>query len=161
MTIINNTTQVPAWLNVEEIVPPRLRHDVDALAGSMRNLLGAVEDFICHAGDTRRRYERATSPIRYGAVADEVCDGLDAVVGFDVVRDIEALILTIIEAQIDPGNMTWDVEQIELRCGRLLSTGSPVLDFLYQARNELEVRAAESAAYHAERMAGMEQTTNA
>ena len=148
MTITSNETtaqQVPAWLNIDEIVPPELRAEVAELKDATLDMLHALEVWVERAGDIAQRYQAATD-IRYDdADMEGVIDVLDIVTGYKVVRDLLHLADAVIAANLDPGDMPMEFDRMAKLAAEHLSsteTGSPIMGSIARAENEMERREA-------------------
>jgi hypothetical protein len=74
MAITNDTPTIPAWLNIDEIVPPELRAKVGTLLDLSRDVLDAVARLLIEAGPLYREVERAIHSTRCDGIPDVVED---------------------------------------------------------------------------------------
>ncbi len=135
---------VAAWLNIDEIVNADLRAEVGELKDATLQMLRAIEAWAERAGDIGLRYEAATD-IRYEeADMEGLCEVVDKVTGYEVVRELLRLADAVIAAHLDPGDMPMEFDQMAKSTAEHLSTietRSPIMRFIVLAENEVERRA--------------------
>ena len=83
--------QVPAWLNLDAIIPPDIRTDIEDLTPACRELAAAVTNLVRLIIALKAKYEDAGESAGIGAI-DELSQYLDTACGWDGIRDALAVV---------------------------------------------------------------------